>query len=232
MELNSTTYRQSEINRPLLQSEQEPSKSQAQIVSDSPRSAHHDKITLSKQGKDAASENTNTSKQAQSSSSNELTQEEVKELTELKARDIEVRAHEQAHLSAAGSHATGGASFTLQKGPDGQAYAVGGEVGIDLSVESDPNATILKMQTIKRAALAPANPSSTDRQVAGQASVKEAQARQEILQEQQEQLLQTEDTESKSEEPDISEITSTSNISPSIGSLKASIAAYEQMSAM
>ncbi|BHH83307.1 putative metalloprotease CJM1_0395 family protein [Desulforhopalus sp. 52FAK] len=159
----------------------------------------------------------------------EFTQEERAQLTELKSRDTEVRAHEQAHLAAAGAYARGGASFTFQKGPDGQAYAVGGEVGIDLSTENDPNATIQKMQTIQRAAMAPASPSSTDRQVAAQASVKEAQARQELLQEQQEILLSSEE-----ETPKVEAVSSSQNNSsaPSVSSLKASLAAYEQMSAM
>ncbi len=108
---------------------------------------------------------------------------------------------------------------------------MGGEVGIDLSQESDPSATIQKMQTIKRAALAPASPSSTDRQVAAQAEVKEAQARQEILQEQQEQLLHAEEGSVSSFETNKTEDTS-NNVSPSISSLKTSISAYEQMAAM
>ncbi|RMH09679.1 MAG: catalase [Nitrospirae bacterium] len=106
------------------------------------------------------------------------------ELAQLKARDREVRAHEAAHLAAAGSVATGGAQFTFQRGPDGQLYAVGGEVHIDTSpVPGDPEATIRKARTIRAAALAPANPSAQDRAVAAQASRMEAQARQELAQE-------------------------------------------------
>ena len=168
---------------------------------------------------------------ALSEDSQGFTQEELSTLTELKARDAEVRAHEQAHLAAAGGHSTGGASFTFQKGPDGNSYAVGGEVGIDLSKENDPNATIQKMRIIKRAALAPASPSSTDRQVAAQASVKEAQARQELLQVQQEELLSLEQESSPPQLSAAPENTS-SPTAPSISSLKASLAVYEQISAM
>jgi hypothetical protein len=56
-------------------------------------------------------------------------------------------------------------------------YAVGGEVKIDISPESTPEATIRKMQQVRKAALAPAQPSSTDRAVAAQATQIEAQAR-------------------------------------------------------
>lgn len=117
------------------------------------------------------------------SSSTSLTQQELSQLQKLKRRDSEVRTHEQAHLSAAGQYARGSASFTFQKGPDGNSYAVGGEVPIDLSTEQTPAATISKMQAVKRAALAPASPSATDRQIASQAAAKESQARQELARE-------------------------------------------------
>jgi hypothetical protein len=101
----------------------------------------------------------------------------------LKKRDQEVRAHEQAHLAAAGGYATGGASYSFQTGPDGRQYAVGGSVSLDASpVSGDPEATIQKAQTLRRAALAPAKPSAQDRAVAAQASSAEAQARTEQAQ--------------------------------------------------
>lgn len=111
----------------------------------------------------------------------QLTEEERRILNELKARDAEVRAHEAAHLAAAGPHANGAPTYEYQTGPDGRQYAVGGEVSIDSSpVPGDPEATVRKAQTIKRAALAPREPSGQDRQVAAQAAQLEAQARQQI----------------------------------------------------
>lgn len=109
-----------------------------------------------------------------------LTESEVQILNELKQRDREVRAHEQAHIAAAAGLATSGASFAYTRGPDGQRYATGGEVGIDTSPASTPEATIAKMQTVRRAALAPAQPSSTDRRVAAVAGRRLAQARMEL----------------------------------------------------
>jgi len=95
---------------------------------------------------------------------------EQQQIGKLAARDRDVRAHEAAHTSIGGQYA-GGASFTLEEGPDGVSYAVGGEVPIDISaVPDDPEATIRKMQTVQRAALAPADPSSADRSVAAQAA--------------------------------------------------------------
>ncbi len=112
---------------------------------------------------------------------NDLTEEEQQQVTELKDRDREVRAHEQAHLTAAGPYATGGPSYEYQEGPDGRRYAIGGEVGIDTSpVSGDPEATIEKAQQVRAAALAPASPSAQDQRIAATATQMEAQARMEL----------------------------------------------------
>ncbi len=111
----------------------------------------------------------------------ELEPEEEKKVEELKKIDSEVRRHEQAHKSATGKYAPGSPNFEFVAGPDGKRYAVGGEVEIDKSeVPNDPEATIKKAQTIKRAALAPTDPSAKDREVAAEASRLEAKARQEL----------------------------------------------------
>lgn len=113
-----------------------------------------------------------------------LTEEEQKQVEELKVRDMEVKAHEQAHIAAGGSYVKGAASYDYQTGPDGKKYAVGGEVSIDTSaVEGDPQATINKAQVIIKAALAPAEPSGQDRAVASQARQMMANARKELMSE-------------------------------------------------
>lgn len=117
----------------------------------------------------------------------ELSEADLKIINELKQRDTEVRAHEAAHLAAAGSIATSGASFEYQQGPDGNRYAIGGEVNIDTSpVSGDPAATLRKADTIRRAALAPAQPSGADMQAAASATAMAAQAQIELLQKNQE----------------------------------------------
>lgn len=101
-------------------------------------------------------------------------------INQLKARDTEVRAHEQAHMASAGRYATG-MSFVYQAGPDGRQYAVGGEVGIDTStISGNPEANLQKAIVIQRAALAPAEPSAQDQRVARAASQVMAQARVEM----------------------------------------------------
>jgi hypothetical protein len=108
----------------------------------------------------------------------ELSEEERKKVEELKRIDQAVKAHEQAHKAAGGQYVRGGANYEYRRGPDGKLYAVGGEVQIDVSaVEGDPEATIKKMETVRRAALAPQDPSPQDRRVAAEATRRENRAR-------------------------------------------------------
>ena len=126
----------------------------------------------------------------------QLNEAEQRVLRQLSTRDREVRSHEQAHLAAAGPYSSGAPKFSYQTGPDGQRYAVGGEVQIDASpIEGDPEATIQKAQIIRAAANAPAEPSAQDRQVAAAATKMEADARQELRR--QEETEKTEDAETE-----------------------------------
>lgn len=134
-----------------------------------------DSLTLSEKSKEKVQEIKTAGNSEQS-----LGEEEKAVVQKLKQRDEEVKRHEQAHLSAGGGLVRGGASFSYQTGPDGKKYAIGGEVQIDISPEEDPRATMTKMQQVKRAALAPSDPSSQDRAVAAMASKIEAQAAAEL----------------------------------------------------
>ena len=119
-----------------------------------------------------------------------LTEAEQREVERLKARDREVRAHERAHATVGGGIA-GQPQFTFVTGPDGRQYAVGGEVSIDTSpVAGNPEATIRKMEQVKRAALAPTQPSAQDRKVAAEAEAKIQAAREEIQAEKREELAE------------------------------------------
>lgn len=126
-------------------------------------------ITGAGTGRDSAAAG-NTRKAPPASATDQgLTQEELEQLAELKARDQEVRAHEAAHQAVGGQYA-GAVSFTYERGPDGLNYAVAGEVSVDVSpVSGDPGATIDKMRVVRAAALAPSEPSAQDRAVAAQA---------------------------------------------------------------
>ncbi|MAY75499.1 MAG: hypothetical protein CMJ31_12455 [Phycisphaerae bacterium] len=111
---------------------------------------------------------------------NTLTPEQEREVEQLKQRDREVRAHEQAHLAAAGGLALSGAVYQYRRGPDGNQYAVGGSVAIDVSKGATPEETIRKAAQAKAAALAPADPSSADLRVAAKADRLAAEARAEL----------------------------------------------------
>ncbi|MBT3047493.1 MAG: putative metalloprotease CJM1_0395 family protein [Candidatus Thiodiazotropha sp.] len=123
----------------------------------------------------------------ESGENSRLTEDERAEVRELQKRDREVRAHEAAHRAAAGGLA-GSGSFTYKRGPDGRSYAVGGEVSIRMPSTNDPKVRLRQAETVRRAALAPADPSPQDRQVAAQASAMAAQARSEVQAEQRQQL--------------------------------------------
>ncbi|WP_404344592.1 hypothetical protein LG331_01410 [Vreelandella aquamarina] len=98
-----------------------------------------------------------------------LAPEEIQQLEQLKQTDREVRQHEMAHQTV-GAPYTSGATYEYEVGPDGKRYAVAGEVSIDYGpVPGDPQATVEKMQTVIASALAPADPSPKDLQVAAQA---------------------------------------------------------------
>lgn len=134
-----------------------PTRRESSIVPDAPRSPG---ARLTAQGNDAA-----------------LSEAEQTRVRELQQRDREVRAHELAHVAAGSGLITRGASFEYETGPDGQRYAVAGEVSIDTSPERTPEESIDKAARIQAAALAPADPSAQDRAVAAQAAQMALQAR-------------------------------------------------------
>ncbi len=120
----------------------------------------------------------------------ELTDAEKDVIDKLRARDVEVRRHEEAHARVGGQYA-GQPSYTYQTGPDGNRYAIGGEVPIDVApVPDDPEATIEKMRVVKAAALAPAEPSGADRRVAALADAQRLQAQADLSTEQREAALE------------------------------------------
>jgi hypothetical protein len=115
---------------------------------------------------------------------------EQQQIQQLSARDREVRNHERAHAAVGGQYA-GAPRYQYERGPDGVNYAVSGEVSISAGpVNGDPQATIDKAQVIRRAALAPAEPSAQDRSVAAQATQMESEARVELANLEREERLE------------------------------------------
>jgi len=90
-------------------------------------------------------------------------------LQKFKNKDAEIRTHEQAHASI--GHTTSPISYNYQEGPDGKMYAVGGSVRLDTSIPDDPNAAMLKLDMLQKAASASINPSSADNAISSQANL-------------------------------------------------------------
>lgn len=122
------------------------------------------------------------SRRGQSDSVNtaELDTTEVAQVRELAAASRKVQAHEAAH-AAVGGVLAGSKSFRYVTGPDGVRYAVAGEVSIEFGQSADnPELTMRNASQVRAAALAPADPSSQDLQVAAQASQIVQQAQQDL----------------------------------------------------
>lgn len=149
-----------------------------QAAAKTPAPGKEDGLSEKEAPADNKAPNNHTNK-SQASDSQEQKQilDEVRRLAQ---RDREVRSHEAAHAAVGGSYA-GSPSYEFKRGPDGKQYAVSGEVSIDVGKASNPEATIDKMQQVKAAALAPAQPSAADRSVAATALRIESEARLELL---------------------------------------------------
>jgi len=94
-----------------------------------------------------------------------LTAREKRLLAELGREDSEVRSHELAHFYA-GRPFTTDPEYWFVTGPLGGRFAVAGHVRFDSTpIAGDPTATLEKFETLRRAALAPAQPSTQDLKV-------------------------------------------------------------------
>ncbi|MCL2021198.1 MAG: hypothetical protein FWG81_03630 [Betaproteobacteria bacterium] len=141
-----------------------------------------DEVKNAEQKSAANSGNQTAKTDASPADKTQLSEAEQREVEMLKQTDREVRQHEMQHIAVGGSLVTGGANFSYKKGPDGQSYAVGGEVSIDTSKGRTPEETLSRAIRIRAAALAPADPSPQDRRVAAMAGQMEMQAMREIAQ--------------------------------------------------
>lgn len=132
---------------------------------------HHDN------GADQSAGRENASEQQQKQ------QAEERHIAQLKQRDQEVRTHEQAHAAVGGQYASA-PQYEYETGPDNKRYVSDGEVGIDVAKAATAQQTIEKMTQVRRAALAPAEPSAQDLKVANEAANQLQQARRDIAKEQ------------------------------------------------
>lgn len=81
---------------------------------------------------------------------------------ELQNADVSVRNHEGLHFRTAGGLAAGLPVLDYMQGPDGQYYAVAGEVRVQTGATSDPEKASRDASTYARAAIAPGDASAQD----------------------------------------------------------------------
>lgn len=115
-----------------------------------------------------------------------LTPQQQQRVQALQQVDRAVRQHEAAHIAAGAGVVISGPNYNYTYGPDGKAYAVSGEVGIDTSAEDKPEANIDKGVRIQKAALAPRDPSPQDYRVAAAGAELESTGRYDLAQQQRE----------------------------------------------
>jgi len=109
-------------------------------------------------------------------------------LGKLRGADTKVKTHEKRHLAVLGGLAASGIQYSYITGPNGQRFAVGGSIAVDLEpVHGNPRATIDKAQRIHLAAIAVGDSSAADLRVAAKAYRMEQEARDELREERMEE---------------------------------------------
>lgn len=103
-----------------------------------------------------------------------------KTIDELKSRDKEVRTHEAAHTTNPELIKIGSAQFDYTIGPDGKAYATGGKVTLSTGNSKTPEEALSKAEALKKASMAPGEPSPQDSQALNSAVAMEFEARNRI----------------------------------------------------
>jgi len=165
----------------------------APVVTDLPDVGPAYEVEISEAGKELSKNSSNPEKlnaaatEQKSQSQPEQTKKKQQDwriqsaVARLKQIEQNIRTHEAAHMAAGGAFA-GGVSYVYAKGPDGKMYISGGEVPIQAPEGKTPEETVKNMEVVKRAALAPADPSAQDLAVAAAAMQIESRARAAIRQ--------------------------------------------------
>ncbi len=147
------------------------------------------KSTIDPEAQNRAQSIETSNSESNPDSVSEMSPEDERQLQKLKQTDITVKNHERQHAAVAAGYVKNGPVYEYTIGPDNKRYAIAGHVSMDMSqVPNNPEATIRKAQVIKRAALAPADPSGADRAVASAAVKMELKASKELQSEQTENL--------------------------------------------
>lgn len=106
--------------------------------------------------------------------------EKQRTIDRLKNRDREVRLHEMSHSTSPDLIKIGPAQFDYTIGPDGKAYATGGNVTLTTGNPGTPEEALVKARALKQASMAPGEPSSKDFQAFNAALSMEFEAQNQI----------------------------------------------------
>ena len=139
--------------------------------------ANPEKAGENASGKEEDQQSAETEQQ-ESKDPRQLTEADLARIRQLTLTDTQTRLNEEAHVRVGGQYASSPA-YDFETGPDNRQYAVSGEVTFNSTpIAGNPEATIRKLAVVKRAALAPAEPSPKDRAVATKATqgITQAQA--------------------------------------------------------
>ncbi|WLR52948.1 putative metalloprotease CJM1_0395 family protein [Bacillus tianshenii] len=203
-----------------------------------PQESHNNKIDQNHDQEKQQAINKEKSSSERQEKKNEEKPEVRAQIQQLKQNEQKVKAHEQAHMSAGGGLA-GGVSFEYTQGPDGKKYIVGGEVPIQIAKGKTPEQTVQNMEQVKRAALAPANPSPQDHRVAAKASMLQMKAQQEAYKKDKESMEQyrlekgispNEQKQQANQEPPQEDITTNTNQVESLATSPLQQPNYERIS--
>lgn len=104
-------------------------------------------------------------------------------IEQLKSRDKEVRSHEASHSISPELVKIGSAQFDYTIGPDGKAYATGGRVTLSTGSAMTPEEALSKAEALKKASMAPGEPSTKDFQALNAAVAMEFEAKNRIYSE-------------------------------------------------
>lgn len=183
----NSTYKTSAVsayNSTQAISNQEISDEQNSLIKTSPSDEIKDEAIISDEANNLLARDKSNVSEPKKNNTNKyggkLTPEQEQVVAKLKARDAEVRAHEQAHISAAAGISASAPTFEYQTGPDGKQYAIGGEVTVSFVEVKDPKENIANAEAMLASALAPSQPSSQDMAVASSAEKIIADAKQEL----------------------------------------------------
>jgi hypothetical protein len=113
-----------------------------------------------------------------------LSEEEKERLEELRRRQNRIKRRHRTQAQVASKYTEGGPQYIYKRGPDGEMYAVKGEVEYDTTREDSPEQTIEKMKAIKKAVRATPEPTLEDKRVANEASQKLEEAKRKLRQQQ------------------------------------------------